>query len=685
MSVSLRNSALVLGAVLLPVGLPAQEPAQQAAEAKLKGVWEPVSFAGDVYLNDVVFATPDIGWVTAGAHGRPGLILHTTDGGANWQVQQGDPESETPSFHDLRFIDAQHGWVLQDASPSKYNLLQTVDGKNWSPVGSLERRWGMRDYTFISEREGMFIDGNDNVSRIMRTEDGGRTWNEVFACRTTLQIQGLTKNVACALKTIHFPTPTVGYAVGGAHGAKRAIFVAKTEDSGKSWSLSTVGDVGADLEVYFRQEIFFSDERTGVAHLSDHRLYRTEDGGKTWVGVVGTPGPDIRFADPVVGWSFSSSRTLNYTVDGGKRWLSRQISFPAKVTGFSLPRRDRAYVVGDHGMVYRYRVLGPGESPAAKALSAPAMPAFDSPLDDQVGELAQAVQALEQAVAAAPEATSAAASPGQPVAPAAGDAAAAGFAAACCAKSLNRFDVLLTAVGGTLPQFLGAYKNTNLLLAGIQMITDLPARVKGLDEAVRVFKKAADKAAAQQALVGVVTAAQALSQTTAVAFQKQAPVPGPGAGQSAAVGAPAPMPAAAAQPGDTASRQSTSPDTSGFKGYAPRPAGAAIQAVSLSSSYDDKFSPDRAGTEFPDSTRQVAVWYRWDRAPAGKQVGIRWSKGATPVLEQADTLVKPSGESVYVLKLSAGSRLPRGEYQVELFEDGTSVSRIPFRIGNTGD
>lgn len=128
-----------------------------------------------------------------------------------------------------------------------------------------------------------------------------------------------------------------------------------------------------------------------------------------------------------------------------------------------------------------------------------------------------------------------------------------------------------------------------------------------------------------------------------------------------------------------------SPDPSGLKEYAPRSPGAAIQAVSLSSSHDDKFSPDRAGTEFPDSTRQVAVWYRWDRAPAGKQVGIRWSKGETPVLEQADTLGKPSGESVYVLKLSAGSRLPRGEYQVELFEDGTSVSRIPFRIGNTGD
>jgi hypothetical protein len=40
---------------------------------------------------------------------------------------------------------------------------------------------------------------------------------------------------------------------------------------------------------------------------------------------------------------------------------------------FSLPARDRAYVVGDHGMVYRYRIV-PIEYSAKGILDAPAMP-----------------------------------------------------------------------------------------------------------------------------------------------------------------------------------------------------------------------------------------------------------------------------------------------------------------------
>lgn len=126
----------------------------------------------------------------------------------------------------------------------------------------------------------------------------------------------------------------------------------------------------------------------------------------------------------------------------------------------------------------------------------------------------------------------------------------------------------------------------------------------------------------------------------------------------------------------------TTPDKVALEEYAPKSADADIEAVSLSASDDDTFDPERVGTEFPDTTTQVAVWYRWDDADSGKKVGIRWSKNGEVVLEQGDTLAKVSGASAYVLKMAAGSKLPIGDYQVELLEDGLAVTKIPFKVGS---
>ena len=125
----------------------------------------------------------------------------------------------------------------------------------------------------------------------------------------------------------------------------------------------------------------------------------------------------------------------------------------------------------------------------------------------------------------------------------------------------------------------------------------------------------------------------------------------------------------------------TTPDKVALEEYAPKSPDADIEAVSLSASDDDAFDPARVGTEFPDTTEQVAVWYKWNDADSGKKVGIRWSKNGEVVLEQGDTLAKISGASSYILKMAAGSKLPIGDYQVELLEDGVAVTKIPFKVG----
>jgi photosystem II stability/assembly factor-like uncharacterized protein len=503
-----RGALGIVAIVLLVVAaagttLDAQRRSASATRSALKGIWEPVSYPEDVHLNGVFFVNPDVGWVTSGTVHEGGMLLRTRDGGASWEVQLGDHESEDPPFRSPYFLDEMVGWVLQPTNIGKFKLLRTTDGESWQQVGAIQTDWGLQDYVFTSKNVGIYVDGNDNQARIVRTTDGGRTWKDVFHCRAKIVVDGLSRDVACTLKALHFPTAEVGYAIGGAHGAKRILFVAKTEDGGNRWALTVVPDVGGDLEVYHDQELFFTDANTGFAHLAESRLYSTTDGGQTWNGLVGTPGSDIKFADPEVGWSFAGAR-LTYTTDGGKRWSSRELSFPAKVNDFSLPRRNRGYVVGEHGMIFRYTVVPEAEPTAASVVEAPAMPTFESPLDDQVATAEQQVETLEAQIESA--------------ASSAADTAV--IIDACCVQTVNNLQSTVDALTPLVPQFLRKYRNVNLILAGLQFLGILPDHLAQVKTALKTLRQARGPTATAAALTQLSTAIDALSATTRQAFQK---------------------------------------------------------------------------------------------------------------------------------------------------------------------
>src|SRR4029079_7748619 len=125
------------------------------------------------------------------------------------------------------------------------------------------------------------------------------------------------------------------------------------------------------------------------------------------------------------------------------------------------PRRDRAYLVGDHGMVFRYSVVPVAQPVPAAARPRAAMPEFAAPLAAQVPELNGVVQDLSTVVAqlpdsAAPAAALVAPAPGDP--PSGGgftqDAPPSPFVASCCGKPLNRLNAILGAVLQSLPQFV---------------------------------------------------------------------------------------------------------------------------------------------------------------------------------------------------------------------------------------
>ena len=568
MRVCITSSVRLFGLLMLASATLGAQTRTSTTQPAFKGILEPVSYTEDLDLIHVYFVNGDVGWVA----GKSGTILRTTDAGKTWEAQLGgDPDDQSAPVYELHFLDERRGWAIQGEGVDAYKTLHTRDGESWEEIGTAPFGAGHMVFTsastgYLAGNPGMAVNGS-NV--LYRTTDGGRNWKPVWTCQAKIALAGLTQNFGCVIGQIRFPTPDVGYAVArraSCVGCGAPSLVAKTTDGGETWTIMTGPGV---LEEDAVSSLFFLDEQTGFARLDSKKLHITTDGGATWRGIVASPGEAIQFADPTVGWAIALGYTdlrLAYTTDGGKRWTSREVKLPATIRAFSLPRRDRGYIVGESGMIFRYSVVPAAQPAGPNDRTLPAMPGFDSPLDEQVVQLEQAVEQLGTELSAAKADTTtggtAAGSDSSAATFVADSAAAAGepfdapvpaaseFTAGCCKKSFSRLEVVLGALAQTLPEFIGKYKNLNLLLAAVRMGAEMPGQYRTVKGGLRAFRKAQDKDAATAALAGVSAALSAFKQTTSVSMQQQLPPPptGGGAFEPAPAAAPSTPPNAMMSP-----------------------------------------------------------------------------------------------------------------------------------------
>jgi hypothetical protein len=337
----------------------AKSSAAAPEKPKYKGIFEAVSYPDDIRLESVLFLDDKRGWaagvaVSSPIENRGGVIIKTVDGGENWTIDAGDPQAPERGFDDLRAADEHTLFARQAAK-----LWRHQNGR-WLPVGEITSH--TRDFEFLSAMRGISIYGDD----IEVTDDAGKKWRKVGLCAPKIMLEGLARNARCELRSLQFPTESVGYAVGYSNDDKenRHFILMKTTDGGETWSTRAI-EGGGDW--YHDAELAFVDENVGfVRHGSKEKgiLYKTTDGGGTWTQVGTSPGEKIKFADERVGWSFLYNK-WGFTTDGGERWTTRELKFPATVLDFSMPQSDLAYIVGEHGMVFRYRVV-PYEYKSAK-------------------------------------------------------------------------------------------------------------------------------------------------------------------------------------------------------------------------------------------------------------------------------------------------------------------------------
>jgi photosystem II stability/assembly factor-like uncharacterized protein len=548
---------------------PAKPVSAPLTNSRMKGIWESVSYNQDLELTSVYFVTPRVGWVS----GQGGTILKTVDAGAHWTAQLGgDPAGAASTIRDLRFVDQRHGFAVQSTGTGDHSLLRTVDGQTWRASGTVPQHRG--DYRFTTPTVGFTSTSNE----IRRTRDAGRSWQKVMDCATSINVNGLSRNVLCGMESLSFPTPQIGYAAGGAPGGIKGVFLAKTTDGGNTWAIWRV----LEEESVHQGYIVFTDANTGFLCTYGGKFFSTADGGRTWDGVAGVfcgGGHDARFADPQTGWTLESRR-WNYTTDGGRTWGSRELTFPAGVNGFSLPRRDRGYAVGDHGMVYRYSIV-PASYSAPNSMDAPVVGAFDSPLDDQVEEFVSEVEAFSTenggpsggpsgGMGASGSDGSASGSNGSDTNSSGGGSASGGNASDASAggagldagagsaapgskgkrrgNRLGKLQALLDAIGSTMPDFLGRYRNLNLLFEGARTAAGMPSWLQTVKGGLAAFRSSTDKSSAAAALAQLVSAADSLKNQTRVAFMQSSFTSGSDDAGSASSSTPATPSASASAP-----------------------------------------------------------------------------------------------------------------------------------------
>ena len=502
-------------------------------EIRYKGIFEPISYPQDLEFTDVFFVTRDIGWVVGGnARGGGGVVLYTTDGGDHWTLNMGDPQSNVSAYQYLRFIDQRHGWMWQ----GKQQLLRTVDGQNWEVVANFNGDFF--DYAFTSPTNGVMASSD----KILRTTDAGKTWAPVSTCRISLQINGLTQDTDCTFQSLHFPSPQVGYVV--AYHGSSAILV-KTTDGGASWSLS----VALPEEGGKEGEIFFLDENNGFLRIANGNLYASGDGAQSWhqlPGVYIGGRPEMKFADPEVGWSVVY-HTLAFTTDG-HRWTSRDIAFPSAVNAFSLPTRERGYVVGSHGMIYRYRVV-PASYTAKGMIDAPLMPG--NPLDADARKMQTQLELLQNKLRAKFPAVQFAdngtANPTSSAPPPSSDAggnsgvfqqstsasatgtessnfqqatSGGGLVDSCCMDLVQGLGSSVDTFSTDVPRLGGGLRSLNLVLVGLQFVSNLTNHAQGLKNALRNLRQARDPQALSTTFNALASQVNVVHQSTSAGFQQ---------------------------------------------------------------------------------------------------------------------------------------------------------------------
>ena len=166
---------------------------------------------------------------------------------------------------------------------------------------------------------------------IVYSDDGGKTWLQAKV------------PVSTDLVAISFPTPSQGWAVG------HAGVVLSSTDGGKTWARQLDGLQAAKLAVDQLKAQAQSETTVAALAQAQNLLQDAEHG-------AAPPFLDVLFESATSGFIVGGFNRIFRTEDGGRTWTPwmNRVANPQELHLYSIRRKgDQVYMSGEQGMVWR--------------------------------------------------------------------------------------------------------------------------------------------------------------------------------------------------------------------------------------------------------------------------------------------------------------------------------------------
>jgi photosystem II stability/assembly factor-like uncharacterized protein len=251
----------------------------------------------------------------------------------NWVIQNSGTPSDLSTVY---FTNSVTGYAGGVTSPGTALMLKTTNGgTTWDSLSLGIIMGYLSAIVFTDVETGYAVGGGQfwyppsSVGTILKTTDGGMTWNNSYP--------GLTH----PLWSVQFPDKNTGYAVGFSS-------IYKTTNAGVSWDSLPV------MNSYDLNSVFFTDSINGFMVADHGYIFKTVNGGSDWI--IQNSGTtnylnSVYFLNALTGYVVGGNGTILKTTNGGTDWVSLNSGTLSFLSSAYFTDSVTGYVVGQNGII----------------------------------------------------------------------------------------------------------------------------------------------------------------------------------------------------------------------------------------------------------------------------------------------------------------------------------------------